>query len=83
MKKILLKRLRELKPIRDKLNKQIDDHKNTIWGFTTIFYMPDDEKCLKAQKELPILQLQLKNILGHIRALEKKNSIRLPSRVSN
>jgi hypothetical protein len=71
-KTILLNRLRELRPIRDKLNKQVEKHKSTIWGYIYLSEDPENEKCLKAQKELPILQLQLKNVHQHILALEKK-----------
>jgi hypothetical protein len=71
-KTILLNRLRELRHQRNDVNKQVEKHKSTIWGYIYLANCPENENCLKAQKELPILQLQLKNILGYIRALEKK-----------
>jgi hypothetical protein len=66
------RRIRELKPIRDKLNKQVETLKSTIWGYVYLAEDPENENCVKAQKELPILQLQLKKVHQHILALEKK-----------
>jgi hypothetical protein len=73
-KRKILKKLRELRLKRDKLIKQIEDLKNTIWGYTYLLSMPDDDDCLKAQKELDLSKLQLKNLVEQINALEKNIS---------
>jgi hypothetical protein len=54
------------------LFKKIDKLKDRITLFTKYLHMPDDPKCLEAKKELPPLQLQLKNTADLINALDRK-----------
>jgi hypothetical protein len=69
--KILLERLKELRHNKDKVDRQIENHKNIIWEYTQMNW-PHDKDYLKTQKELSALELEFKNLIEQMRPLQNQ-----------
>jgi hypothetical protein len=72
---VLLDRLSELRHSKDELIEEIDGLNIIINHFTNFRNDPDYELYLKAKKELPVAELQLKNLVQQFSMLEKRYRI--------
>jgi hypothetical protein len=68
---VVLDRLIELRRSKDELTEKIDRYKKVI-DYLTNFRDDHDDYKLQLQKELPELELQLKNVNDHINGLQRR-----------
>jgi hypothetical protein len=68
---IIYERLQELRHNKDRVDRQIESRKNIIWKYIEKNW-PHDKDYLKVQKELSVLELELKNLIEQMRPLQKQ-----------